>query len=203
MSQSNPHTNPIDNAELAESGSPEESGESPRSGFDRLILRFGRGAAWLAFIAMAISVYEVFMRYGLDSPTSWVHESVVMLVATLFALGGPVAMAGNRHIRVRVLYDHVGPRLRRWLDLLNDTITLGFCLMMSYAAYVMFWNSSHNPMGEWSLERSGTSWNPPFPALVKGIILLALAIMTIQTVIHLVQSLRTCFAASHSPEDHA
>lgn len=201
MSQSNSN-NPasIEEAELAESG---DSNESPRSGFDRLILRFGRMAAWLVFIAMAISVYEVFMRYGLDSPTSWVHESVVMLVATLFALGGPVAMAGNRHIRVRVLYDHVGPRFRRGLDLLNDAITLGFCLMMSYAAYVMFWQSSHNPMGEWSLERSGTSWNPPFPALVKGIILIALLIMTVQTVIHLVQSLRTCFAASNSPEDHA
>lgn len=176
---------------------------SARSGFDRAVLRCGRVAAWLAFIAMVISVFEVFMRYGLDSPTSWVHESVVMLVATLFALGGPVAMASDRHIRVRVLYDHVGPRLKCWLDRFNDLVTLGFCILMSYAAYVMFWKSSHNPLGEWSLERSGTSWNPPFPSLIKGVILLALAVMTVQAVIHLVQSLRRKASATAHPEGHA
>ncbi|WP_227368605.1 TRAP transporter small permease subunit [Halomonas sp. M20] len=161
-----------------------------RSRFDKGIVWCGRGAAWLIFIAMAISVFEVIMRYGFDSPTSWVHESVVMLVAVSFSLGGPVALASNRHIRVRVLYDTVGPRFKLWLDRFNDLVTLGFCLGMSYAAYVMFWDASHNPLGEWSLERSGTSWNPPFPALVKGMIMLALIIMCVQSLIHLVQSLR-------------
>ncbi|BES69032.1 hypothetical protein RE428_00500 [Marinobacter nanhaiticus D15-8W] len=165
-------------------------GEAARNAFDRAVLRCGRVVAWLAFIAMAISVYEVFMRYGFNSPTSWVHETVVMLVATLFALGGPVAMASDRHIRVRVLYDSAGPRLKCWLERFNNLVALGFCLLMSYAAYVMFWKSSHNPMGEWSLERSGTSWNPPFPSLIKGIILLAIAIMTIQAILHLVESFR-------------
>ncbi|MCK2183833.1 TRAP transporter small permease subunit [Halomonas getboli] len=161
-----------------------------RSAFDRGVIMAARGAAWLVFIAMAISVYEVIMRYGFDSPTSWVHESVVMLVAVGFALGGPAALASDRHIRVKVLYDAVGPRFRLWLDRFNDLVTFGFCLAMSYAAYTMFWEASHNPLGEWQLERSGTSWNPPFPALVKGVILLALAIMCVQSFLHLIRSLR-------------
>ena len=33
---------------------------------------------------------------------------------------------------------------------------------MSWAAYTLFWRS-HDPSGAWTLERSGTSWNPPFP----------------------------------------
>ncbi|MFG6179308.1 TRAP transporter small permease subunit [Halomonas sp. THAF12] len=161
-----------------------------RGAFDRGVILAARGAAWLVFIAMAISVYEVIMRYGFGSPTSWVHESVVMLVAVGFALGGPAALASDRHIRVKVLYDAVGPRFRLWLDRFNDLVTFGFCLGMSYAAYTMFWSASHNPMGEWQLERSGTSWNPPFPALVKGVILLALAIMCVQALLHLSRSLR-------------
>lgn len=161
-----------------------------RSVFDRGVVKCARGAAWLVFIAMAISVFEVVMRYGFDSPTSWVHESVVMLVAISFALSGPAALASNRHIRVRVLYDAAGPRMKRWLDRFNDLATFLFCLGMSYAAYVMFWTASHNPLGDWQLERSGTSWNPPFPALIKGMIMLALIIMCIQSLIHLVQSLR-------------
>ena len=74
----------------------EESNDEIRTPLDRWVRRGGRYAAWLVFIAMAISVFEVIMRYGFDSPTSWVHESVVMLVALTFAIGGPVAMASNR-----------------------------------------------------------------------------------------------------------
>ncbi len=159
-----------------------------RNGLDRIISRFGAAAAWLVFLAMAISVFEVIMRYVFDSPTSWVHESVVFLVAVSFSLGGPATLAKNRHIRVRVLYDSVKPELRIWFDRFNDFVTLGFCVAMSYAAFNMFWRASHNPLGEWQLERSGTSWNPPMPALTKGIILFALARMTLQALLHLIQS---------------
>ncbi|WP_456267338.1 TRAP transporter small permease [Kushneria sp. AK178] len=170
--------------------SSERAPDPVRSNLDRGVVWCARGAAWLIFIAMAISVYEVIMRYGLDSPTSWVHESVVMLVAVSFALGGPAALASNRHIRVRVLYDSAGPRLRLWLDRFNDLVTFGFCVAMSYAAWIMFWDASHNPMGAWQLERSGTSWNPPFPALIKGVIMISLMVMCVQSLVHLVQSLR-------------
>jgi hypothetical protein len=60
---------------------------------------------------------------------------------------------------------------------------------MSYSSYTMFYRSVALP-GGWTLERSGTSWNPPFPSMSKGIILFALAVMTLQSVSHLVQAVR-------------
>ncbi|WP_428994579.1 TRAP transporter small permease subunit, partial [Halomonas elongata] len=51
-----------------------------RNAFDRGVAACGRIAAWLVLVAMVISVYEVIMRYAFASPTSWVHETVVMLV---------------------------------------------------------------------------------------------------------------------------
>jgi len=161
-----------------------------RTRLDAAIEWCGRGLAWLVFIAMAISVLEVISRYVFDSPTSWVHETTVFMIAIIFALGGPAAMARDKHIRVRLIYDAVSPRARRWLDVFNGVITLGCAGGMSYAAYVLFWRASHSPLGEWQLERSGTSWNPPFPALTKGIILVALVIMTVQTVLHIIHALR-------------
>ncbi|WP_018717836.1 TRAP transporter small permease subunit [Arhodomonas aquaeolei] len=190
----------------------EDTGEDPRESFDdavgartrldRFINRGAKGVAWLVFAAMAISVYEVFMRYVLNAPTSWVHETTVFLVAITFALGGPVALARDRHIRVRLLYDAAGPRLRYVLDVFNDAVTLLFCLTMTYAAYVMFWRASHGPTGDWHLERSGTSWNPPFPALTKGIIMVAVGIMCLQAVLHLVQSLRGQRSGGQPAEGH-
>lgn len=163
---------------------------SPQTGLDRAIAAAANAIGWLAFFAMAISVYEVFMRYALNSPTSWVHETTVFLIAVIFALGGPIALARNKHIRVRILYERAGPRGRHALDVLNGVLTLAFTAGMTYAAWMMFYTASHNPFGELQLERSGTSWNPPFPALTKGVILFALALMLVQTVLHLVHTLR-------------
>ena len=168
-----------------------------RTGLDRVIDWCGRGLAWLVFVAMVISVFEVISRYAFNSPTSWVHETTIFMIAILFALGGPVALARDKHIRVRIIYDTVSQKTRRWLDLFNSVVTFFFAIAMTYAAYVLFWRSSHNPMGEISLERSGTSWNPPFPALTKGVILLALAIMTLQALLHLYKA----FAAFKSNPD--
>jgi len=171
--------------------------EAPRAGqgvirtpLDRAIARAANGVAWLVFIAMAISVFEVIMRYVFHSPTSWVHESTVMLIAALFALGGPVALARDKHIRVRVIYDAVSPKVRRWLDVFNNTIILVFCIGMTYAAWQLFFRATHDPSGVISLERSGTSWNPPFPAMTKGFILLAVGLMAVQALLHLILSLR-------------
>ena len=158
----------------------------------------GKSFSWLVFISMLISVGEVISRYVFDSPTSWVHETTVFLIAVMFSVGGPVALARNKHIRVRVLYDTVGPRFRAWLDVLNEIIALGFCGGMSYAAYTLFWRSSHSPLGEWTVERSGTSWNPPVPTLTKGVILVALLVMTVQTILHLIQAIQ---AVSNSKKE--
>lgn len=161
-----------------------------RTFLDRYVNSAGAVVSWLAFISMAISVWEVVMRYGFDSPTSWVHETVVFLIACIFALGGPVALARDKHIRIRVIYDAVSPGVRRIFDVVNSLITLLFTVGISYAAYVMFWRASHNPAGDWQLERSGTSWNPPFPALIKGIILFAVAVMMLQAILHVVHAVR-------------
>jgi len=165
------------------------------TGFDRAIGQAGKVVAWLVFFAMAITVYEVVLRYGFNAPTSWVHESTVFMIAVLFALGGPAALARNKHIRVRLIYDWVSPPVRRWLDIVNGLLGLVFTVGMSYAAWRMFYTASHNPLGEWQLERSGTSWNPAFPAYTKGIILFALLLMTVQMILHLVHAIRSRPAA--------
>ncbi|MQX35063.1 TRAP transporter small permease subunit [Roseospira navarrensis] len=161
-----------------------------RTPLDRAIAKAANGVAWLVFIAMTISVFEVVMRYVFHSPTSWVHESTVMLIAALFALGGPVALARDKHIRVRVIYDAVPPHVRRWLDVFNNAVILVFCIGMTYAAWQLFFRATHDPSGVISLERSGTSWNPPFPAFTKGFILFAVGLMAVQSALHLIQSLR-------------
>jgi TRAP-type C4-dicarboxylate transport system permease small subunit len=119
-----------------------------------------------------------------------VHETTVFLIAVIFALGGPIAMARDKHIRVRLIYDSVSPGVRRWLDMVNSVITFVFLTGMTYAAWVMFYKSTHAPTGVIQLERSGTSWNPPFPAWIKTVILISVAVMLVQTIFHFIKAAR-------------
>lgn len=152
---------------------------------DRGIQRAGQVIAWLTFIAMLVSVYEVIMRYGFNAPTEWAHETTTFLVAAIFALGGPYALATNRHIQIHILLDRLSPRKRSWLELLNLMLGILFCVAIGYAAWVLAYNATHAPTGDWRLETSGSSWNPPLPAFTKIVILISIALMAIQQVVRI------------------
>lgn len=152
---------------------------------DRGIRRAGQAVAWLVFLAMLVSVFEVVMRYGFNAPTDWAHETTTFLVASIFALGGPYALATNRHIQIRILLDRLTPRKRSWLELLNLALGILFCVAIGYAAWVLAYNATHAPDGSWRLETSGTSWNQPLPAFTKIVVLISIALMAIQQIVRI------------------
>ena len=53
---------------------------------DRLSLWLGRTLAWVFLIAVALTAWEVLMRYVFNSPTIWVHDLVIALSALAFIL---------------------------------------------------------------------------------------------------------------------
>lgn len=162
----------------------------PKTKLDELIDRVGRYLSWLFLIAVAISFYEVVMRYVFNAPTIWVHETTIMLVAVSFAYGGAYAMARDSHIRIGLLYNWVSPRTRRYLDILNALLTLLFLVGIGYAAIEFTEKSLFAPDGRLRLEGTGSAWNPPFPPLVKSVLLLCIALMAVQTVLHLIKAIK-------------
>nr|MEC9419060.1 TRAP transporter small permease [Pseudomonadota bacterium] len=169
----------------------EDNGQANlRTGLDRFIAGSAKLFAWAIFLAFAISVYEVIARYVFDSPTYWAHESTTFLIAAIFLIGGPVALARDKHIRVRMIYDSVSPRVRRWLDIVNSLIAMIFFAGLGYAGATMAWKATHRPNGDIHLEGTGTAWNPPTPALLKIIILFCVCLMFVQTLMHLIKAIR-------------
>lgn len=161
-----------------------------RTGLDRAVSGSSKFLAWAIFAAFLITVVEVFARYVLNSPTFWAHETTSFLIAAIFLIGGPVALARDRHIRVRMIYDSVNPKRRRMLDIFNSVIALMFFAGLAFASWVMVEKSWFNPSGALHLEGTGTSWNPPTPALLKLLVLLCVGLMFVQTVFHLVAAIR-------------
>lgn len=146
----------------------------------RVIDRLGIVFAIGILVAMAVLIFEIFMRYGMNSPTLWAHETSIFLSALAFVFGGLYCVSHNRHIRVVLLYDQLGPRARRIMDVIISLACLVSTLFFAYASWLMTERAVWAPDGRLRLEGTGSAWNPPTPALLKIFLLVVLAAMAVQ-----------------------
>jgi TRAP-type mannitol/chloroaromatic compound transport system permease small subunit len=77
----------------------------------------GKAAAWLMMALMTAVCVEVFKRYIMNMPTSWIFDLSNMLYGTLFMMCGAYALAQNAHVRGDFLYSSMRPRTQAALDL--------------------------------------------------------------------------------------
>ena len=163
---------------------------SERSAVTRAVLAIGNVASYLFLVIVVISAYEVVMRYALDRPTVWVHELSVALAATCFVLGGPYVHATRRHITISFVYEKLPLRMQAWASLLCSLLTLTFLLFLTYAATVQGWQALQQG------ETTGTALNWPIPAYLKALFAVCAAIMSLQTLIHIVEDVTLVFRRS-------
>ncbi|MBO0347419.1 TRAP transporter small permease subunit [Roseibium sp. CAU 1637] len=148
-----------------------------------VITRIARLFAIGIIVAMVVLVIEIFLRYVFNSPTIWAHETTTFLSAVTFIFGGLFCVARNSHIRVVLLYDIVGPRTRRVLDVLISIACLLASLFFAWAAWLMVKKAMFRPDGSFFLETSGSAWNSPSPALLKIFLLVVMVAMSVQFLI--------------------
>src|SRR5437899_3104574 len=77
----------------------------------------GKATAWLMIVLMSVVCIEVFKRYIMNMPTSWIFDLDNMLYGTLFMLCGAYTLAQNAHVRGDFLYSSMRPRTQASLDL--------------------------------------------------------------------------------------
>jgi C4-dicarboxylate transporter DctQ subunit len=154
---------------------------TPEAGIlGRVIERVGFVFAAAIVVAAAILLFEIFMRYALDSPTNWVHELSIFLCAIAFIYGGLFCAARDSHIRVVLIYDALGPRLRTVFDVIIYVISAISAAFFAWASWLMVKGSFWNPSGEFHMEGTGSAWNPPTPALLKGFLFIVMIVLAVQ-----------------------
>lgn len=78
---------------------------------------FGKAFAWLIML-MAFGVgYEVFMRYVLNSPTSWALDVSYIMYGSLFMMGGAYTLSRDGHVRGDFLYRLWRPQTQAKVEL--------------------------------------------------------------------------------------
>ena len=148
-------------------------------------------------LSMTILIQEVFLRYVLNSPTIWAHETTIFLCAIAFVYGGLYCTARNAHIRVVIIYDRLSPGPRRVFNIVISLICATSAGFFAWASWLMVERAAFRPDGSFRLQTSGSAWDPPTPAVLKIFMLAVLVVMTVQFVILAVNYARRRPDADH------
>ena len=157
---------------------------SERTVVTRAVQVAGNTASYLFLLIVAISAFEVLMRYAFAQPTVWVHELSIAFAATCFVIGGPYVHATRRHITISYAYEKMPPGVQVWARLLCSLLTLTFLVFLTYATTLQGLQALQHG------ETTGTALNWPIPAYLKTLFAVCAAIMSVQTVMHVIEDAR-------------
>jgi TRAP-type mannitol/chloroaromatic compound transport system permease small subunit len=110
---------------------------------DRLAEATGRLLSWLSLALVLVTFLVVFLRYGLNTGSIALQESITYLHALLFMLCAAYTLKHDAHVRVDIFYQRASPRVRAWIDLLGTLLLLlpvcGFILYDSLGYVAASW----------------------------------------------------------------
>jgi TRAP-type C4-dicarboxylate transport system permease small subunit len=154
----------------------------------------GERLCYLYLAAVVITAYEVVMRYLFDAPTIWAFELTILLCAICYLLSGGFVTAQRKHIAITSLYDLMPARIRWWLDLsaiLTGILAMGLLVWAAWRPAVL---------AVTIVERTGSAWNSPSPAIIKPLIAIGALLIVLQLLVQLYRHL-TGQADPPSPEN--
>jgi len=103
---------------------------------DWLNEQVGHLVYWLVLAAVVVSAGNAVVRYTFDmSSNAWL-ELQWYLFSAVFLLAAGYTLLHNEHVRIDVLYGHLPPRMRAWIDLLGSVF---FLLPMALIIMVLSW----------------------------------------------------------------
>jgi TRAP-type mannitol/chloroaromatic compound transport system permease small subunit len=110
--------------------------------FDLISIGSGKIFSWVLVILLSLSIYEVFTRRVLGSPTIWTHEILKFALAAsiMFALGYTHYYEG--HVNVDLFYMKFSPKARAVIDIVTFVPFIGlFCYVFLIEGWEFFMTS--------------------------------------------------------------
>lgn len=96
----------------------------------------------LAFTALLVCSYNVFVRYFLPSLTVEAADEVqvyVVIWAVFLALG--LVTSADRHVRADLFVAMFAPRFRHWVSIFGESLGLAFSLLLLGYGVVITWQT--------------------------------------------------------------
>ena len=151
---------------------------------DTVTRTLGEKMSYAFLLAVALTFYEVVLRYFFNAPTTWVHEVSIFLTAACFIIAGSYTLQRRDHIRISLIIDSVSARTRHWLNVINAIVALYFLAALAYGAALQAGRSLA------VMERTGTASDLPIPVTLKSLLVVGVFLMVLQGAVQLGRTLR-------------
>ncbi len=142
---------------------------------NRLQDALGALVSWLTLLLALTATVVVILRYGFDTGSIALQESLIYLHASAFMLGAGYTWLRDAHVRVDIFYARLPRRKQLWINLLGTLLLVvpmfTFILWISWDYVAASW-----AIGERSTEDSGLPW----VWLLKTLILIMPVLMLLQ-----------------------
>jgi TRAP-type mannitol/chloroaromatic compound transport system permease small subunit len=149
---------------------------------------FGLYNSYLVLPLIGVISFEVLMRYGFNTPTTWAFEMTVFLYGVHFMLALGHAHKHNGHVAIDVFESRLSPRPRTILRIIANLV-----LFLPTIGLLSIWSVIYAKTSWGMLERASSSWGPsiyPYKALMAlGFVLFFL--QGVSKLIHDIRSLRS------------
>ena len=140
-----------------------------------LIAFFGRISSGCLFVMMALTTILVCLRQWAGFNAVALQELVIYLHGFAFLLAMSLTLQHDQHVRVDVIYQHLAPRTKHWINLTGFIgFFFPFVVFMMVTSWSFFWES-------WLMrESSHEAGGLPFVYGLKGAIFLGSCLLALQ-----------------------
>lgn len=144
----------------------------------------GKFASFLAFALIAVTIYDVTLRYLFQSGSVAVQELEWQLFSGIFLLGSAYTLQRDGHVRVDVVYSRLSVRAKACIDLLGTVFFLGpFCI-------IALKHSLPFVMRSFELnERSADPGGLPMLYLSKGLLIFGFSLLCLEGIAQFMRQL--------------
>lgn len=108
-------------------------------GVHALSRALGVVAAGMILLSIGVVCQMVFVRAVLGQSSIWQTEFVIFCLVAATFVGAPYILLTRGHVAVDVLPLFVSLPTRRWLFILGNLLSLGFCALFLYAS-IPWWH---------------------------------------------------------------
>jgi TRAP-type mannitol/chloroaromatic compound transport system permease small subunit len=151
---------------------------------DRFNIRQGEISSLLALPLLVVVVYEVFMRYVFNSPTTWGFEATTFLYGVHFMLGLAYCDVYGGHVRVDIFSSKLPIKLQGIVGILTSLL---FFMPVMVLLTIASWKYALTSIA--GRELNPTSWAPPiYP--IKTLMAISFSFLLIQGFSNLIHNIR-------------
>ncbi len=116
----------------------------------------GELASFLVYPLLFVVVYEVFMRYAFNSPTTWGFEATTFLYGLHFMFGNAYTDVNDGHVKVDIFTSYMPKKTQTIIAIISNMLFfMPVMVCLTIWSFIFAYNST---MGQ---ELNPTSWAPP------------------------------------------